>query len=216
MTVTAPTATPTGQRTPATPHVLGLRRAPRFIALGLVLMLLFALLFAALALRADPATPVLAVAEPVAAGQTISDQHLTVVRVVPDASMQVVDATDRATVVGRTAAVPLVAGSLLSPAHVGAQQWPPAGEAVVSVNVPSTGIPAGLAAGSPVTVLVSSPARGDTEDDLPVTVSASVVELAPPSPTGATAVSLLLDSADALRLASADGPVALVLNSPVG
>jgi hypothetical protein len=219
--VTATQVRPHHPRATTAPPLLGSRRAPRHIAVGLLLMLVFTLLFGALAVRTDPATPVLAVAQPVAAGQTISDQDLHVVRMVPDPGMQVVAAADRATVVGRTAAVPLAAGSLLSPTQVGAAQWPPAGESVIAVNVANARVPAGLGAGSIVTVLIGGASAGAAgvpagteEDRLPATVTATVVQVAPQDLAGATAVSLLLPFADALRLASADGPVSLVLTSP--
>ena len=186
-------------------------RAPRHVVLGAGLMAAFALIFGLVALRADPAVPVLALARPVAAGQTITDADLQVVRIVPGDRVQVVAAAERSTVVGRTAAVPLLAGSLLTPAQVGAPAWPPAGESVLAVPVAAGRLPAGLSTGSRVSVLLP-----EAETGLAATtaVTASVVAVEPPTAAGLTTLSLLLPSASARQVAGAGGEVALVLESP--
>jgi hypothetical protein len=174
-------------------------------------MMAFALLFGLLALRANPATPVLAVSQPVAAGQTITDADLEVVRVVPDASLEVVTDVERSAVVGRTATVPLAAGSLLSPAQVGPAAWPPVGESVIAVPVAAGRLPAGLSAGSRVTVLV--PSGGET-NTAPAPASALVVAVEAASAAGVSPVSLLLASSQARQVAAAGGEVVLILESP--
>jgi hypothetical protein len=185
---------------------------------GITLMVAFALLFGLAALRADPATSVLAVARPVPAGATIRDADLRVVRVVPGAGVEVVTEAERATVVGRTATVPLVAGALLAPAHVGAVMWPPAGESVVGVPVAAGRMPAGLSTGSRVSVLVGADgAPGQPgqpgRPERPV-VSGVVVAVEPPSAAGVSTVSLLMSSAVARQVAAA-GEVVLILE-PAG
>lgn len=210
--------------TPAASPPAGRRRAPRHLLLGLALMVGFSLLFAALALRADPASSVLTVARPVPAGAVIAEADLAVVRMVPDPGMQVFTEADRSQVVGHTAAVPLVPGSVLLPNHVGAAQWPPVGESVASVALPSGQVPAGLVPGSQVTVLVASASgEGDPSDDggqapgVPAGVDATVVEVAVPDASGQMVVSLLLDSADARLVAAAGGEgVSLLLEHPTG
>jgi hypothetical protein len=183
---------------------------------GITLMVAFALLFGLAALRADPATSVLAVARPVPAGATIRDADLRVVRVVPGAGVEVVTEAARATVVGRTATVPLVAGALLAPAHVGAVMWPPAGESVVGVPVAAGRMPAGLSTGSRVSVLVradGAPGQPGAPSERPV-VSGVVVAVEPPSAAGVSTVSLLMSSAMARQVAAA-GEVVLILE-PAG
>jgi hypothetical protein len=192
----------------------GVRRAPRHVLAGVALMVTFALLFGLWALRVDPATAVLAVARPVPAGSTVRDADLQVVRVVPGAGVEVVTEAERATVVGRTATVPLVAGALLAPAHVGAAAWPPAGESVVGVPVAAGRMPAGLSSGSRVSVLVpAAGAPGQLGQSGPAVVSGVVVALEPPSAAGVSTVSLSMASGDARRVAAA-GDVVLVLESP--
>jgi hypothetical protein len=178
---------------------------------GAVLMAAFALLFGLWALRVDPATSVLAVARPVPAGATITDADLLVVQVVPDARVEVVTEAERATVVGRTATVPLVPGTLLAPAHVGAAAWPPAGESVVGVPVAAGRMPAGLAIGSRVSVLV--PTDHAVEPAEPAVVTGSVVAVEPPGVAGVSTVSLLVASREAPRVA-AGSDVVLVLENP--
>jgi hypothetical protein len=154
------------------------RLAPRHLLIGLALMVGFAVVFALTALRADPASPVLAVARPVPAGVTITGADLAVVRVVPDPGMEVFTEAERDSVIGQTAAVPLAEGSLLSPTQVGAPDWPPAGWSVIAVTVPGGRLPAGLVAGSQVSVLHTgtqngaaggegTPAPGDAAPDTP-------------------------------------------------
>jgi hypothetical protein len=182
---------------------------------GITLMVAFALLFGLAALRVDPATSVLAMARPVPAGATIRDADLRVVRVVPGAGVEVVTEAERATVVGRTATVPLVTGALLAPAHVGAVMWPPAGESVVGVPVAAGRMPAGLSTGSRVSVLVGADgAPGQPGQPGPAVVSGVVVAVEPPSAAGVSTVSLLMSSAVARQVAAA-GEMVLILE-PAG
>ena len=100
------------------------------VLLGVLVILGFALAGAVLGGRLDTRLPVLATAHALSAGQVITDGDLTVVRVAAGSGVATTQASARAGVVGRTAAVPLTAGSLLGPAQVGALAWPPAGQAV--------------------------------------------------------------------------------------
>lgn len=202
---------------PAAAATAGRRRAPRHLLLGLALVVGFSLAFAALALRADPAVGVLTVARPVPAGAPITAEDLTAVRVVPDAGLSVFTVADMANVVGRTAAVPLVPGSLLSPAHLGAADWPPAGESVVAVAFSTGQVPAGLVAGSRVTLLLrSTSAESPDGATAASTVAATVVQVAPADASGSLAVSLLLRSSEARQVAASGGDVALLLENPAG
>jgi hypothetical protein len=197
------------------------RRAPRHVLVGMGLMAVFALMFAVVALRTDPATPVLAVAQPLAAGQTITEADLEVVRVVPDAGIDLIAESEKSTVVGRTASVPLVAGGLLSPAQVGAAAWPPPGESVIAVPVAAGRLPSGLSTGSRVSVLTppdgATQVTGQTQTTTTTTaaaVTATVVAVEPPTAAGVSSVSLLLDATQARQVAAAGGEIVLVLESP--
>src|SRR2546430_3088971 len=135
------------------------RRSPlRFVAAMLVVAVVV-LVFVTVALRADNKQPVLAVAQPVAAGQQLTRADLVVVRVAVETGVPVVPADREDQVVGHTAAVPLVRGALLAPRQVGPAAWPPAGQAVLALPVKAGHTPSGLATGATVMVLIA-PAAG--------------------------------------------------------
>ncbi|WP_432833064.1 SAF domain-containing protein [Dactylosporangium sp. CA-092794] len=186
------------------------------VLLGAVLVLGFALAGAVVANRVDTRVPVLAAAHDIAAGQTISDADLTVVRVAAEAGVTTVPEAQRATVVGRTAAMPVAAGSLLQPALLGDVAWPPAGQAVIAVGVKPGHAPAGLAAGSHVTVLIvpTSNAPGTAPSSGPSSVvqaDATVVSVEQATDqSGTLVVSLLLSGSAATRIASTAGEPSLV------
>jgi hypothetical protein len=205
-------ATATGGLRPrrSTPHML----------LGAVLVLVCGLAFAVTALRVDPRTPVLAVAGPVAAGQVLTDADLTVVRIVPDPGLGVLREAQRTSVVGRTVRMPLAAHSLLSEDVLGPAAWPQRGESVIAVSVKAGRIPTGVTAGAQVLVLVvptsSTTGATTTGQADPLRAPATVVSVAPADSSGASVVSLLMSSADAVRIAGAAGEVALVVQGGTG
>ncbi|MFL6110685.1 MAG: SAF domain-containing protein [Catenulispora sp.] len=174
--------------------------------------------------------PVLATARAVAVGHVLEEADLRVVRVATDRGVGVVGAGNRRSVIGRPVAVPLPAGVLLSPSMVGSASWPPAGLAVVAVQVKPGQFPPEVAAGAQVAVMVASGGDassggtaaslsggqpGSTRGALVATV-VGVTEAGADTP-GAMVVSLLSDSSEALMVARAPaGQVSLVLLSPVG
>jgi len=205
-------ATPTAglRRRRSTPHML----------LGAVLVVVCGLAFAVTALRVDPRTAVLALAGPVSAGHVLSDADLTVVRIVPDPALGVLSEAQRASVVGRSVRLPLAARSLLSQDVLGPAAWPPRGESLIAVSVKAGRVPTGVAAGAQVLVLVvpGSSATGGTDASRGEVqrAPATVVSLAVADASGASVVSLLLSSADAVRIAGAAGEVALVVQGGTG
>jgi hypothetical protein len=183
------------------------------VLLAVALILGFALAGAVLANRVDTRQPALVTARAVSAGQVITDADLRVVPVAADAGVATVPDTGRGSVVGRTARVPLTAGTLLSPAHLGAPDWPPVGQAVAAVAVKPGRLPSGLTAGSRVIVLVlpTANAAGGGAGAQVVQAQATVVSVQ----TGGdlsedTGVSLLLAATDATRVASVAGDVTLI------
>lgn len=196
---------------------LGRRRNPGYVLVGAVLLVTCALVFAVTALRLDPRSAVLAVARTVPAGGVLVAGDVTTVRIVPDAAVQVVPARQLSSVVGRTARVPLMAGSLLAPDQVGPAAWPPDGQAVVAVAVKAGRAPQELVAGAWVTVLVlpmasngAATAAGGGQPGA-TTPQAMVVTVGAPDGSGTRVVSLLLAQADAVQVAGAGGDVALVV-----
>lgn len=203
-------ATPAAVATPGTSRR---RSLPRMI-LGALAAVLGALVFAVVGLRADPGVDVLAVARPVTAGAQIVDADLRVVHIVPDPALRVFPASQRGSVVGQVAAVPLAPGSLLTVEQLGAVTDPPSGKSVIAVGVKTGRVPAGLPVGASVLVLVVSQAGGGGEVATPLQAPAVVRAVQPTDSAGVTVVTLQLSAESAVRVASATGDVALVLRNP--
>jgi hypothetical protein len=193
-------------------------KARLLLAVGLVLAC--ALAGVIVAQRVDLRVPVLAAARAIAAGQTVTADDVTTVKVAVEAGVATVPASQLSTVVGRLAAVPLVAGTLLSPNQFGGPVWPGQGEAVIAVPVKPGRLPSGLPPGARVTVLavptgtpggVTGTGGGQGGQLQVEKATATVVSVeAAADQSGTTVVTLVLSAADATRVASASGDVALV------
>jgi hypothetical protein len=201
---------------PAGPVIRRRISVPR-VLLGAVLVLGFALAATVVANRIDTRVPVLAAAHDIAAGQTISDADLSVVRVAADAGVATLPDTQRASVVGRTAAMPVAQGALLQSRLLGEVAWPPAGQAVIAVGVKPGHAPTGLTAGAHVSVLIvatSAAAPGSTgsaSTSPAVRAQATVVSVQQAADqSGDLVVSLLLGEADATTISSTAGDASLV------
>jgi hypothetical protein len=197
------------------------RRSPARILVGLLLAAVLALTFVGLSLRADAKQPVLAVTTAVAAGQRLTSADLVVVRVAVEPAVAVVAASQLDQVLGHTAAVPLVRGTLLAPRQIGAAVWPPAGQAVIALLVKQGHAPTGLQPGAAVLVLItptSGPAAtgaGQGSTGAPLQAPATVVEVSRAVDiTGSGTASVLVAQGDGVRLAGAAGDVSLVLLAP--
>ena len=118
-----------------------------------VLVCLFGFLAASSAVLGAHATQVLAVARAVPAGAALTPADLTVVSVHPAAGVATVPGGEQAQLAGRTAAVPLTPGTLLSAAELGPPQYPPAGEAVIALPLAAGAFPPQMQAGARVAVL---------------------------------------------------------------
>src|SRR6266571_1173733 len=108
------------------------RRVP-YLALGGLLVVVCVLGFAAATVRLGERVAVLAVAQPVAAGQRIEAADLTQVSAADDPSLGLIPVTQAAAVVGRTAVVPLLldasdAGRLAGAGGVMLMQTAPGGD----------------------------------------------------------------------------------------
>jgi hypothetical protein len=180
-------------------------------------------------LRAHAGESFLAVARPVPVGEVITEADVQVVRVADTSGLALMPAGRRDQVVGRTAAVPLAAGSLLTEGQVGPAAWPPAGQAVIAVPVKAGRAPAGLTAGAKVVVLVvpaatagqpAVPASGSTAGaGIPGSrrgVATVVSVTAGADQVGSQMVTLLLAADAAETVASAPGDVSLIQLSPRG
>ncbi|MCX4581076.1 SAF domain-containing protein [Streptomyces sp. NBC_01571] len=159
--------------------------------------------------RAGDRVDVLAIARDVPAGHRLTAQDLTTVSFAKDPGLSSVAAAQRATVIGKRAAVDLRHGGLLSPA-----QLTPGGALgdaaqVVGVEVKRGNAPRDeLRAGDKVAAVVL-PAPGGTEDTgtrdkdtASVTIPATVKTIGTPDSTGALVVNLIVSPADGALLAT--------------
>jgi hypothetical protein len=205
-------ALPPARTAVAAPGTRRRRSVPRLIG-GALAVVLGAVVFGVIGLRVDPGVDVLAVARPVTAGAQLTDADLRVVHIVSDPSLRVFAASQRASVVGQTAAVPLVAGSLLTADQLGAVADPPPGQSVIAVGVKTGRAPAGMAPGASVLVLVVVQGSGG-EPASPRQAPALVRAVDLTDSAGVTVVTLQMSTESAVRIAAASGDVALILQNP--
>ncbi|WP_431953445.1 SAF domain-containing protein [Actinacidiphila sp. bgisy167] len=197
-----------------------MRRRPALVWLGATVVIACAVGFAALLGQAGRKTPVLVVVRPVPAGQVLAQSDLRKVELgVADAAGHVVPAAQAASVVGKVATVPLVAGSLLAPEQVGeSSEYPPQGRSRVSFAVGAGDLPAGVTVGQRVAVLPGrfdaegGAGSADAEEPLVGVVTDAIPGEGASEPT---VLSMLVDTAAARRAVRVDKPHVVVL-SPVG
>jgi hypothetical protein len=201
------------------------RRLP-FIALGGLLVIVCVLGYAWGAVRLGDRIQVLAVARPVAAGQAIAAADVKEVSAAQDPAVPLILAGQASQVVGRTAVVPLVAGTLLTSSMVGDAAFPPSGKVTASLALKPGQYPESLASGARVAVYVTA-TGGDGQ---PAATSAKSAGSAPQELNavvldvdlagdgqGSTVITLLLDASDGASLAAAPaGGVVLMQTAPGG
>jgi hypothetical protein len=187
-----------------------------------LLVLGCALAFGVVSSQLGDRQAVLAIAREVPAGQVLSVRDLATVNVTVDPGLRPVPATERSSVVGRPAAVPLMPGTLLTPADLGAPAMLGPDQAVVALALKAGRFPPALTPGAQVMVADTGDAGvGALSDgssavlaDTPLASSATVVEVDRPEDTqDTTVVSVRVPASAATRLASAGAAdrVALVL-----
>ena len=192
---------------------------------GVALVAAGGLAAAVLVGRAGDRVEVLAVARAVPMGQAIGEGDVTVARVAADPALHPVSASRRGEVVGRTAAVELRPGTLLTGEEVTDAVIPAVGDQVVGVAAHPGQLPArGLRPGDRVLLVLvpGDQAHGGaaTPGDVgPVgePVPARVVQVGPADADGAVTVDVVVGEAVGPRVAAlaSTGRVALVLQ-PAG
>ena len=204
-------------------------RGGRRALAGVVLVVVCVAVFVVVGGRRDGRREVLVVTRPVQVGQLVTAGDVRVVSVVVEPAVEVVPAGSAGQVVGRPAAVPLSAGSLLSMSSVGRRSLP-AGMRLVGASLKPGSYPPGVSAGDQVMVLLT----GDTPRpaavagsgasvqgavEVPSVARSSSVEgvlvSAEPGPAGSgglvVSVQVGADDAEPVARAAAAGQVALVL-----
>jgi hypothetical protein len=198
----------------------GRRRSVPLAAGGVVLVVACALVFAEGWLQAGQRQPVLALAQPVAAGQVITTADLETVRVSAAGPVSLVPASRQAEIVGSTAAVSMPAGSLLAGSDIGTPP-PVKGQVRLGVALKAGAYPPDLAAGQDVDVLAtpssattgSSSGSGSASAALPVG-EAVVLSVSPATAAGGSGdtvveIQVPADAMPQVAAANAAGQIAL-------
>lgn len=192
----------------------GRRRQLPLVVLGVLLVVGCALGFADASLSLASHEDVLVVAEPLAAGQVLTGSDLRAVRVSTGTGLAVVGAGKEQSVVGRAVAVPLVAGTLLSPGELGAASGLASGTDVVAVGLKAGLFPPDLAPGDRVQVVpvVTSASSTQSVSGSPVDAVVVGIHAAPVDSNADTVFSLQVGRSDADGVASlaAAGEASLV------
>jgi len=176
----------------------GRRRSPAHLGLGALLVVVCALGFALTAARMDHRASVLALVRPVTVGQVLSAVDLRPVPVSVGVGVDSIPATDSGSVIGRSMAVSLPAGALLTRTEVGTAAIPGPGQAVIAMLVKPGQFPPDLAAGAHVHLIA--------------TASTGQQATAPPGvPTGVPAAGWVATVTGVQALADGQGSVVTVL-----
>jgi len=192
------------------------RRSWALAVIGVLVVTVCALIFAAGWVQAGNRKPVLAVTRAVAAGQLLTAADLQVVRVSASGPVSLIPAAGEASVLGRPAAGPLPAGALLTSGDVGAA-GPAAGQDELGVAVKAGQYPPDLSAGQSVDVLATpaassagSSSQGSSSPALPVG-QAVVLAVDVNASSGTTVVELRLsqNALPQVAAAAATGQIAL-------
>jgi hypothetical protein len=163
--------------------------------------------------------PVLALAQTVPMGATLTADDLRVAHVASDPALHPIGAADRGQVIGHHAAMSLAAGTLLTPSMLTDAFAPGPDQALVAVPLKAGQLPARpLAAGDHVLAVAGADTGVDgtqaSANDSALQVV--VADVGRPTPEGVTVVDVVVASSDAAALArqAAAGRVALVLLGP--
>lgn len=183
----------------------GKRRSVPYAVLGVVLVAACALGFLVTSVSLGARSAMLALSSTVKAGQVITAGDLRSVQVAAGAGVAVIPASEQSSVLGRTAAVTLTAGSLLTRGELGASTVPGTGGAVVSVLVKFGAYPVDLAPGARVAVATGTTTASGAGGAVPLSGDPQATVLAVTASStgdGSAAVELQTDSASAGLIAA--------------
>jgi hypothetical protein len=178
------------------------RRRPAVTALGLLLVVVFATVSAALVVRGDHSVSVLALSRNVSAGQQVTAGDLRVARI-SGSGVSALAASSMNVVVGETATSGLPAGTLLAAGMLARSPVPPIGQQVVALSLKSGSVPGEVTAGRDVSLVsVASTVGGKAPAGPPVVVgSAPVLSVTTDPSSGAVVLSVQVTDAAAPRVA---------------
>ncbi|NGN63202.1 hypothetical protein G5C51_04670 [Streptomyces sp. A7024] len=172
------------------------------VAVGLVLAALGALVAMAAVNNAGNRQQVLVLAADVPLGQKIESGDLKVVSVSADPALEPVKAGEKDQVVGRSAKVGLVKGSMLTQGQLTSKT---AGDdkQVVGVQAKRGQMPSGVLEPGDQVALVTTPAEGeDVAEKTPSKVIGTVVSVSDPDPNGAVVVNVAVSPTEGPTVAA--------------
>lgn len=183
------------------PRVMGQRRVRRgWVAAGVLFIVLSALGSVTLFRALGPSEEYLAVAADVPAGVQVRPADLMVVRLHHTPGLSVIPVRDAGEVVGKFAAVPLMAGTLVAPAQLTDRLAPGPGEQLVAISWSRNELPGGALRGGDRVLLV---ATGGQSAEEPPTFEAVVHLVQPAEGRGNNVVvSLLVSDRDGPAVAT--------------
>jgi hypothetical protein len=190
-----------------------------WVGIGVLAIVLAALGSATLFRAIGPSQAYLAIAQDVPVGAQVTRDDLRVVRMNTTPGLSPVPQSQVDEVIGAYAAVPLVAGTLLSLDQLTDEPVPPPGQQLVAIGLPPDRLPGGtLEAGDPV-MLVTTSKQNSAPEERPQTFAARVHDVQETdSRDDNLVVSLLVSEQDGALIASlaAADRLTLVLLSEAG
>lgn len=186
----------------ATPVVPRGKRRWGVMAGGACLALVGGLAATWLAAGAGDRDAVLVLARDLPAGTVLAAGDVVEALVAVDAGVATVAADDVSSVLGMVAVSALPQGSVLAPGDLVASGPPQAGEVVVPLPVPGTGMPAGgLRPGDKLLVVDTPPAQADPTPGDPQVFAVTVVTVGAPDVNGVSVVDVVAAQSDGAQVA---------------
>ena len=193
------------------------RRNTGRIALGVLVLVMSALGAVVLFSSAADRVAVIGIARDVPAGKAINESDLREVSISGGDGLRTIPADDASKVIGRTATVGLVEGSLLSPGQLTDGRSLPDGTVVAGAVLKGGQYPVGLAIGDSVDVIETTSPDASGAGEPASRGTAKVIDLSE-SADGQSLLTVSLavpsDSATAISSAGASGRLSLVVTAP--
>jgi SAF domain-containing protein len=176
-------------------------------------------------MRASHSQQVVAVANTIHAGQTVSGGDLELVDMNSDSELRTIPASQESTVVGQIAQLDIAAGSIVTPDSFGQGSIPAKGQAVVGLSLTPAQMPASsITVGDQVSLVAVGDDNSATFSQDTATIDGTVVAVSAPNVSGSAGVdpqtgnsvvdvSVPTDTAGGLAAKAANGKVALVLDA---
>ena len=184
----------------------GKRKSLPYAILGIVVIAVCALGFLMTSVSLGSRSAVLMLSSTVRAGQVIEASDLRSVQVSTGTGVSVIPTDESGSVIGKTAAITVDAGSLLTRSELGVSTVPGTGQAVLTVLVHFGSYPVDLAAGAQVAVatgFASGSSSTGAAQPLASDPQATVISVTPSTTSdGSVAVEMTTDANSASQIAA--------------